>query len=126
MASMAQHPVLAILEEMRDTVESKANDYADGDNVYSNFEGSAKLAGISVEQVFMVMIGVKVERLRQLISGTEPNFESIEDTILDLANYAALWLGYRREEERLGLISNRLSELIYDQEFLDNTGGSVL
>ena len=98
MASMQDHPVLAVFDRMRATVESKANDYADDANVYSNFEGAAHLAGITVDEVFMVLIGVKVERLRQLMSGKEANHEAIDDTRLDLANYAALWQGYSEQE----------------------------
>lgn len=100
MADMANHPVLAVLDRMRATVESKANDYADDGNVYSNFEGAALLANITVDQVFMVLIGVKVERLRQLMAGKEPNHEAIDDTRIDLANYAALWQGYAEQEAR--------------------------
>ena len=96
---IANHPVIGVLEDMMETVRSKAHDYADDANVYSNFEGAAALAGVTVEQVFHVMIGIKMERLRQLVSGKEPNHEGIEDTLLDAANYLALWLGYRRQQE---------------------------
>ncbi len=98
MSSIANHPVFAVFDRMRATVESKANDYADDSNVYSNFEGAAHLAGITVDEVFMVLIGVKVERLRQLMAGKEPNHEAIDDTRIDLANYAALWQGYAEQE----------------------------
>ena len=107
MASIADHPVFAVFDRMRATVESKANDYADDSNVYSNFEGAAFLAGITVDEVFMTLIGVKVERLRQLMAGKEPNHEAIDDTRIDLANYAALWQGYVEQEAsylRLGTI----------------------
>ena len=100
MASIANHPVFAVFDRMRATVESKANDYADDGNVYSNFEGAAHLAGTTVDEVFMTLIGVKVERLRQLMSGKEPNHEAIDDTRIDLANYAALWQGYAEEQAR--------------------------
>lgn len=99
MASMEEHPVLGVLRDMERTVASKAHDYADNTDVYSNFRGAAKVANVSEEQVFQTLIGIKVERLRQLTSGKEPNHEGIEDTLLDLANYAALWLGFRREQE---------------------------
>lgn len=99
MPSIDEHPVLGVLDLMRETVTSKANDYADDDDVYSNFGGAAYLAGVTVEQAFMVLIGVKVERLRQLMSGKIANHESIDDTLLDLANYAALLAGWRMAEE---------------------------
>ena len=97
---MADNPAfLAVLEQMADVATSKNHDYADDDNPFSNFEGTARSAGLSVDQVFQVMVGIKVERLRQLVGGKEPNNESIEDTILDLANYAALWLAYKQWQD---------------------------
>ena len=97
MANYENHPVHGVLADMAALVMSKANDYADETNVYSNFEGAARLANSTVDEVFHVLIGIKMERLRQLMSGKEPNHESIEDTLMDAANYLALWLGYRRQ-----------------------------
>lgn len=93
----------AVLDRMQEIHDLKNSDYADDFNPYSNFEGAAKIAGLRADEVFQVMIGIKAERLRQLTAGgKDPNFESLEDTILDLANYAALWLSWRmREEDRL-------------------------
>jgi hypothetical protein len=85
----------AVLDRMRETHDRKNQDYADDDNPYSNFEGAAKLTGLNVEQVFAVLIGIKVERLRQMISGKVPNYEKADDTLLDIANYSSLWLSYR-------------------------------
>jgi hypothetical protein len=92
---MAQNPhFLQALDRMRDVHDRKNNDYAADDNPYSNFEGVAQLTGLSVEQVFFTLIGIKAERLKQLLSGKEVNFESKEDSVLDLAVYAALWLSW--------------------------------
>jgi len=110
MADYENHPVHGVLADMAALVESKANDYADDENVYSNFEGAAKLSGCGVETVFHVLIGIKMERLRQLMEGTVPNHESIEDTLMDAANYLALWLGYRRQQSEK--LFNRVAESI--------------
>ena len=99
MADYENHPVHAVLADMAALVASKANDYADNQNVYSNFEGAARLTSQTVDEVFHVMVGIKMERLRQLMSGKAPNHESLEDTLMDAANYLALWLGYRRSRE---------------------------
>ena len=124
MASMDNHPVLDVLRDMAETVESKAHDYADDENVYSNFEGAARLAGVSVDTVFHVMIGIKMERLRQLMSGKEPNHESIDDTLIDAANYLALWEGYRRQDQDMPFIEpmqltlqlDRQDRILYNEE----------
>jgi hypothetical protein len=97
---MAKNPDFdAVLREMTELHDSKNNDYADDGNPYSNFEGSARSSGVDVDTVFMVMIGIKVERLRQLTSGTVPNHESIADTRMDLANYVVIWEAYTRSTQ---------------------------
>ena len=119
MSSIHNHPVYAVFDKMRATVESKAGDYADDGNVYSNFEGAAHLAGTTVDEVFMMLIGVKVERLRQLMSGKEPNHEAIDDTRIDLANYAALWQGYAEEQARYLQLGRIVEKAIYSETSLN-------
>jgi hypothetical protein len=92
------HPVEEVFFDLFQLVSSKSEDYADEGDPFTNFTGSAYLANVTDEQVFNVLIGIKVERLRQLTSGKEPNHEGIEDTLMDLANYAALWIAFRRRE----------------------------
>lgn len=97
---MARNPDFdAVLQQMEAVHDAKNEDYASGSNPYSNFEGSAAISGQSVDKVFQTMIGIKMERLKQLVgTGKVPNHESVDDSILDLANYAALWLSYRRKK----------------------------
>jgi hypothetical protein len=97
---MAKNPDFdAVLAQMESIHDSKNEDYAAGNNPYSNFEGTAAITGQSVDKVFQTMIGIKMERLKQLVgTDKEPNYESIDDTILDLANYAAIWLSYRQRQ----------------------------
>jgi len=94
---MPEHPVTYVFQDLTNLVEAKAHDYADDGNVFSNFEGAARLTGLSPAQVFHVMLGIKMERIRQLMSGKNPKFESIEDSLMDLANYAALWIAWERQ-----------------------------
>jgi hypothetical protein len=76
----------------------KSADYATDGNRYSNFEESAAYAGCSVDTVFLVMIGVKLARLRELLSsGKTAQNESVQDSRMDLAVYAALWASYHTE-----------------------------
>ena len=81
---------------MSDIHNRKNQDYAEAGNPYSNFEFSAKIAGTSVDTVFRTLIGVKLARLDELLKGKTAQFESIADTQLDLANYAALWASYSK------------------------------
>lgn len=90
----------ALLDEMREVHESKNRDYASDENPYSNFEVAARIAGLfpdPIDQVFATLVGVKLARLAELKGkGKMPNNESIADTQLDLAVYAALWASYSR------------------------------
>jgi hypothetical protein len=88
------HTALAKMAEIHD---KKSADYASDGNRYQNFEYAAKFAGITVDQVFATLIGVKEARLLELqASGKVPNNESIEDTLLDAAVYAVLRYSYRQ------------------------------
>lgn len=71
-------------------IKKKNNDYANNEDAFSNFKYCAGFAGIEVKQVFQVFIAVKVARLKELLNGKEAKNESIQDTLLDLANYADL------------------------------------
>ncbi|MGE0450592.1 MAG: hypothetical protein AB7Q29_13550 [Vicinamibacterales bacterium] len=85
----------AHLERMRATHDAKNADYASDENPYSNFELAARVSGCSVDTVFRVLIGVKLGRLDELLGGKDPKHESIQDSMLDLSVYAALWASYR-------------------------------
>jgi hypothetical protein len=95
---MAKNPKFAmLLDEMRDLHDKKNHDYAQDSNPYSNFEFAASVAEgfTGTDAVFAVMIGIKLARLKELTSkGKTPNNESVSDTRMDLAMYAALWASH--------------------------------
>ena len=75
---------------MRDIMFKKGNDYAGQDRL-SNFKHGGAICGISAEQHCLALIATKVARLGSLLSsGKTPNNESINDSCIDLANYALL------------------------------------
>jgi hypothetical protein len=78
----------------RAIMERKNSDYAQGDDAFSNFKFSAEFAGVTVEQAFRVLIGVKIARLKELMNGKIPQNERVEDTLVDLSNYADLLVIY--------------------------------
>ena len=80
----------AFQDKMGEVLTKKGNDYSEGDCL-SNFKHVAKITGTTPERVVLTMIGIKVARLGVLLStGKEVKNESIEDSILDLANYTFL------------------------------------
>jgi hypothetical protein len=83
-----------LFKEQRRVLTSKGNDYA-GEDLLSNF----RLAGMIVNQTSdhpdaincLNLIGTKVARLGQLLnSGKRAENESVQDSVVDLANYSAL------------------------------------
>lgn len=87
-----------LFTKCKSLLTSKGQDYSDKDNTFVNFETSATVAGTTREQSCMVLIGTKCSRLRELlIKAKEPNHESVEDTIVDLACYVALLYGMVQE-----------------------------
>ena len=106
---MARNPkFIKALENMRETHDTKNEDYAEEGNPYSNFEEAGETAGITTDQQFLSLIGVKLARLRQLFSGKTPNYESLEDTLKDLAVYATILYSYHLpDSEPCSTISDR-------------------
>lgn len=82
--------------QMAEIMLSKGDDYA-GHERLANFRLVAKIAQIPVEKVFMVFLATKIVRLGNLTSGGQPNCESINDSLLDNANYSVLFDAYLNE-----------------------------
>ena len=83
-----------LLAQCKSMLSRKNHDYAGNTDIFSNFKFAASAAGISPPQSILVLLGVKISRLSQLIgSGKEPLNEKIEDSIVDLINYALLLHG---------------------------------
>ena len=83
----------AFVETMRETMLKKGNDYAQekGDDRLSNFKFAGQICGITPMQQCLALVATKVARLGTLLSKEgSPNNESIQDSVLDLANYAVL------------------------------------
>ena len=78
-----------IIEEVKQTMFRKGNDYANEDRL-SNFKLSGSIVGLSAQQNCLSLIATKVSRLGVLLKGSEPNNESIEDSMLDLTCYSIL------------------------------------
>jgi len=80
-----------------DLIQCKRNDYAGEGNVFSNFEDTSKQMNMTLDQVFLFWITIKKQRLANLLlSCKTPKNESLEDTLVDLANYCDLFAIYRK------------------------------
>ncbi len=95
---MADNPKFnMLLDEMRKLHAVKNHDYARDDDPMSNFTFAAQVAdGFNgTDATFATMIGIKLARLKELRGkGKSPNNESANDSLRDLAMYAALWAAH--------------------------------
>ena len=79
-----------ITTQMKETLFKKGNDYSNADRL-SNFKLAGAICGLKAEQNCLSLIATKVARLGVLLnSDKEPNNESVQDSVLDLANYSIL------------------------------------
>lgn len=77
-------------QKMKQILLSKGDDYANTDRL-SNFKLAGNVSGLNAKLNCLSLIATKVARLGVLLnSNKEPNNESVQDSVLDLANYAVL------------------------------------
>lgn len=95
---MSRNPKFTkLLNDMQVLHDKKNEDYASENNPYSNFEFAANFAGVTVDQVFDVLIGVKQARLNELTAkGKTPKNEAVQDSRIDQAVYTALKASYHQ------------------------------
>ncbi len=78
------------INKMRDVLLNKGDDYANADRL-SNFKMAGQIAGGNAQLNCLNLIATKVARLGVLLNTEDkPKNESINDSIMDLANYALL------------------------------------
>lgn len=94
-------------DKMVEITKRKNHDYSGGDSTtdpFLNFKSVEKLNICSVEQGFLTRMCDKLSRITTLTINTGGNNqvkdESVEDTLLDLANYSILLLGYLKSKKR--------------------------
>ncbi len=77
---------LAALDELRALHESKGHDYADHTDPLKNYVQSGVDAGIEPWRAAFARLCEKYHRVVNLLNkGDAPNFESLDDTFMDLA-----------------------------------------
>ena len=84
------------VEKMREIMFAKGDDYATADRL-SNFKQAGTMCGLTPELNCLSHIATKVARLGVLLDGQTPQNESIEDSLIDLANYSLLLLMIRKD-----------------------------
>lgn len=88
-----------LCSEARDLMKKKNADYAADDDALQNFHTAAVLGIADGDAGILVRITDKLQRLANLRTrNNEVIEESEEDTVLDLINYAVLYLAYRYDQ----------------------------
>ena len=95
-----------ITEQMKSIMFSKGNDYANKDRL-SNFKLAGNISGLTPELNCLSLIATKVARLGVLLNNDKtPNNESIQDSLLDLANYTVLLTMLLKDKESKGILKD--------------------
>jgi hypothetical protein len=83
---------LEVTKKLHEIAIAKNSDYTGTtDDPFYNFKSGSRI-GVSVEQSLMIRMGDKISRIESFIQkgGLAVKSESVEDTLLDLANYCIL------------------------------------
>lgn len=88
------------LMELEQTLTQKNDDYRVTEGEFSNFYFASDISGVSARDIILAQIGIKIGRIRGLLNGlnTDINFESLEDSIKDLAGYAVILMAHDRSQ----------------------------
>lgn len=74
----------------------KSADYAEADDPFSNFRKTALSTELPIDKVFHLFIATKLNRIINLLKQDKvPSNESLNDSIIDLATYAVLYLAWQ-------------------------------
>lgn len=102
-------------------LKSKGSDYSNSEDILKNFKEVGeicKLLNIDSRTSFgthMFYILIKIQRLCNLINnGKKANNESVEDTIVDLRNYAGLLNCSLLEEEKVAVESPGINRQVFE------------
>lgn len=94
--------IAASAEHLAETLLNKNNDYAPTGE-FSNFEKAADIAGISVIELILAQVAIKMTRIQKLLNTAAVSNEPLVDSFLDLAGYATIghaWLSYTEDPEK--------------------------
>lgn len=83
-------------DELKTVLVRKNTDYG-----ASAFNPPALAPGVAPTTAILVRMSDKISRLNNLQTAEQPNYEAIEDTILDLAGYAILLLVAKQQEKEV-------------------------
>ena len=78
-----------LLEECENILQDRSTEYSK-DGRFCAFDCAARVANTSVDEVFRVMIAMKLSRIE--CGG------NVHDSLIDACNYCLLWLAYKEQK----------------------------
>ena len=100
-------------QKMNDICRKKNNDYTGiGVSPFSNFERVENMGICSTEQGFLTRMTDKMSRIASYSANVKLLVadEGVEDTLIDMANYSLLMLGYIRQKKQMAEAQEKLME----------------
>jgi hypothetical protein len=91
---------VAVLEELRSLHLRKTMDYGVDEDALANIRNSADVINVPAYAGCVLRMADKMQRLRSFFRRGEVEFDGVEDTLLDIAAYAAIALVVYRENVR--------------------------
>jgi len=91
---------LQVLDELRELHLRKTLDYGVDEDALSNIRTSADYVNVPAWAGCVIRMADKMHRLRAYFRRGKVEFDGIEDTLLDIAAYAAIALVLHRETDR--------------------------
>lgn len=95
----------SLCEKMMSITKAKNSDYNKGtDDAFANFKMVEHLNIADVETGFLTRMTDKISRINALVQGKQKQQvkdEAVEDTLLDLANYCLLFIGYLKDKKHV-------------------------
>lgn len=86
-----------VLEEIRTLHMRKTLDYGESEDALANIRNGAEVVNIEPWKACLIRMADKMQRLKAACHNGRVEFDGIEDTLLDLAAYAAIALVLHRE-----------------------------
>jgi hypothetical protein len=90
---------VSVLDEIRNLHFRKTLDYGCDEDALSNIRNSADVINVPAYAGCVLRMSDKMHRLRSFFRRGEVEFDGVEDTLLDLAAYAAIALVLYREAQ---------------------------
>jgi hypothetical protein len=89
-----------VIDEIRNRLVTKGAEYADGDNVFRNFDNAAKMRGITAIQALEGMLLKHQVSIQDIVEGRVPvKRELVWEKFMDEICYRILEMGLLRRDE---------------------------